>query len=321
MQFMESCAKTTCWDQVPAAYTHAAMIRIYGTVLAGLLGLLLGSFLNVCATRWPEHESVIRPSSHCRSCNRTLAWWENVPLVSWLALRGRCRSCGAWIGWRYPLLELAVAVLWALTAWQFFSAYPIPDFSNGAYTVELANGIAQMIFLLLLVALAVFDVENLWLPDRLIWPGIGLGLLLVLTRSALIAFLNQGGFEVWWRLIVLAVWFWFRGAALAAGVVLVIRWLYQMIRDQEGIGMGDVKLMAMLGGWLGIKCALLSLALGAVTGAAVALLLLAAPSARASRKNWKLTKLPFGAFICLGGVISSLWGQPIIAAYLRCAGF
>ncbi len=85
-----------------------SMIRIVGTILAGLLGLAFGSFLNVCLSRWPEGESVVKPRSHCRNCGRTLAWWENVPLVSWIALRGRCRTCKAKISWRYPLVELAV---------------------------------------------------------------------------------------------------------------------------------------------------------------------------------------------------------------------
>ncbi len=99
------------------------MIRILGTVFAALLGLAFGSFLNVCLSRWPEGESVVTPRSHCRACGRTLAWWENVPLLSWLALRGRCRTCGVWIGWRYPLVELAVGGLWASAfAWLFLGS-------------------------------------------------------------------------------------------------------------------------------------------------------------------------------------------------------
>lgn len=304
-------------------YTHSAVICVYGTVLAGLLGLLSGSFLNVCATRWPEDESVIKPRSHCRSCNRTLSWWENVPLASWLALRGRCRSCGARIGWRYPLVELAVGVLWALIASQFFSVYPVPDFSNVAYAVDLANGVAQLIFLWLLVALAVFDVENLWLPDRLIFPGICLGLVIGVTRATLSTFMANGGdFGVWKNTASHAAVDWFVGTVFAAGVVLAIRWLYQMIRDQEGIGFGDAKLMAMLGGWFcAIRLWLLALGLGIVFGALVALLLLGLPAVRASRESWKLKKLPFGAFICLGGIITALWGQSIIDVYRSWAGF
>jgi leader peptidase (prepilin peptidase)/N-methyltransferase len=304
-------------------YTHSAMICIYGTALAGLIGLLLGSFLNVCATRWPEDESVIKPPSHCRSCNRTLAWWENVPLASWLALRGRCGSCRAWIGWRYPLVELAVGVLWALIAWQFFSDHPVAEFSNVTYSVDLVSSIAQMIFMWLLVALAVFDVENLWLPDRLIWSGIGLGLVAAITRATLEAFLEQGGgFEVLKHMIASTVVSnWFPNVVFSAAVVLVIRWIYLFIRDQEGIGMGDVKLMAMLGGWFcAIRLWLLALGIGIVFGAIISLLLLASPSVRANRINWKQKKLPFGAFICLGGIVCNLWGQPIIDAYMRWAG-
>ncbi len=84
---------------------NSRMIRILGTIFAGLLGLAFGSFLNVCLSRWPAGESVIKPRSHCRNCDHTLAWWENVPLVSWLVLRGRCRNCRGWIGWRYPVVE------------------------------------------------------------------------------------------------------------------------------------------------------------------------------------------------------------------------
>ncbi len=103
------------------------MIRILGTIFAGLLGLAFGSFLNVCLSRWPAGESVVKPRSHCRQCGRTLAWWENVPLVSWLALRGRCRTCRAWIGWRYPLVELAVGIPWAIYGWRESIALLNPD--------------------------------------------------------------------------------------------------------------------------------------------------------------------------------------------------
>ncbi|HUX27485.1 MAG TPA: prepilin peptidase, partial [Terracidiphilus sp.] len=95
------------------------MIRILGTILAALTGLAFGSFLNVCLSRWPEGESIVQPRSHCRQCGHTLAWWENIPLLSWLALRGRCRNCRAWIGWRYPLVEVTLGTLWAIAVWQF----------------------------------------------------------------------------------------------------------------------------------------------------------------------------------------------------------
>src|SRR5215469_892037 len=98
------------------------MIRIFSTVFAGLLGLAFGSFLNVCLSRCPAGESIVRPASHCRNCGHVLAWWENVPLVSWAALRGHCRQCGAWIGSRYVIVEAAVGGLWAFRAFQAFPA-------------------------------------------------------------------------------------------------------------------------------------------------------------------------------------------------------
>ena len=93
------------------------MMRMLATVFAGLFGLAFGSFLNVCLSRWPHEESIVHPGSHCRQCQRTLAWWENIPVISWIALGGRCRTCRAWIGLRYPLVEISVAVLWATRNW------------------------------------------------------------------------------------------------------------------------------------------------------------------------------------------------------------
>ncbi len=268
----------------------------------------------MCASRWPDDKSIVQPRSYCPSCNRQLSWWENVPLLSWLALGGRCCTCRAWIGWRSPLVELAVAVFWAVVVGRFLCANPVPNFSDITYTINLANAIAWMIFLWLLIALAVLDAENLWLPDRLVLPGIGLGLVLTMTRASLESFLQfGGGFAVWKHMATTAAAAWFVAAVAPAAVVLVIRWIYIMIRDQEGIGFGDVKLMAMLGGWLGIKMGLVSFGIGVVTCAVFALLMLRTPSMRANPKAWAKMKLPLGSFICLGGAVCAFWGVPIVA--------
>src|ERR1035437_11155242 len=115
------------------------MIRVLGTVFAALLGLAFGSFLNVCLSRWPEGESVVKPRSHCRTCARTLAWWENVPLLSWLSLRGRCRGCGTWIGMRYPVVEAAVGALWAIQAWRLLPELLDSSLSTNFIYYELAR--------------------------------------------------------------------------------------------------------------------------------------------------------------------------------------
>jgi leader peptidase (prepilin peptidase)/N-methyltransferase len=293
------------------------MIRILGTIFAGLLGLAFGSFLNVCLSRWPEGESIVRPRSHCRYCDHTLAWWENVPLVSWLALRGRCRGCRSWIGWRYPLVELAVGVLWAITVKPLFFYFQVPVMPAFVIFSILAVVVGKMIFYWLLVALAVFDAENLWLPDWITLPGVAIGLTLHATTLC-IGLRNTVGHieprQLDWILHYLF------GILAAAALILLIRWLYWLIRRREGIGLGDAKLMAMLAAWLGLPGALLAFALGIILGALAALLLLAIPSARSDSERWSLTKLPLGTFLCIGGIISSLWGQPILAAYLRWSG-
>lgn len=291
------------------------MIRIFGTVLAGLLGLACGSFLNVCLSRWPAGESVVKPRSHCRSCGRTLAWWENVPLASWLALRGRCRTCGARIAWRYPMVELAVGGLWAIVAWQFTA----PSFENQFLLANPVAGLVaaagKLIFCWLLVALALLDMEHLWLPDWLTFPGIVLGLIVNLIQIAAVpgSLVVKGG-------PISGVVYLVLSAVAAAGLVLLIRGVYWLVRRREGIGLGDAKLMAMLGAWLGLPGALLAFAIGVGLGAVTALVLLAVPAARRGPQTWALTKLPLGTFLCVGGIASGLWGQQILAAYLRWSG-
>jgi leader peptidase (prepilin peptidase) / N-methyltransferase len=283
------------------------MVRIFATVIAGLLGLAFGSFLNVCLSRWPEGESVVMPRSHCRHCVHTLAWWENLPLVSWLAMRGRCRRCRTFIGWRYPLVETAIGALWATVSWRAFK-----ELSN--INFEFAAG--MMFFYFVLVALAALDAEHLWLPNIVTLPSavIGIALFLLISYQNNITFddtptpLRDAGI----RLL---------GALAAAALILFIRWTYWLIRRREGIGMGDAKLMALLAAWLGLPGALLAFAIGVVMGALVALAILIIPRNRTTTHPWATMKLPLGTFLCLGGIVSSLWGSNLIAAYIWYAGF
>jgi len=298
------------------------MIRILGTIFAGLLGLAFGSFLNVCLSRWPAGESVVKPRSHCRQCNRTLAWWENVPLISWLALRGRCRTCHSWISWRYPLVELTVGLLWASQVWKYLSVWSQEDLLTYylPYLIRHPERLGYMvgwaIFLWLLVALSVLDAENLWLPDWLTLPGILLGFICTVIRTRFLFEMEHANPPL--RLGMLECIF---SILAAAALILLIRWVYWLIRRREGIGLGDAKLMALLAAWLGLPGALLSFGLGVVLGALVAVILLVIPSARRGSERWAMSKLPLGTFLCIGGIISSLWGQPIFNAYLRWAGF
>jgi leader peptidase (prepilin peptidase)/N-methyltransferase len=296
------------------------MIRILGTIFAGLLGLAFGSFLNVCLSRWPAGESIVRPRSHCRHCNRTLAWWENVPLLSWLALRGRCRTCHAWIGWRYPLVELAVGALWALIGWSFFSQFQVVDVtlgpSLGLPQLGLIPAIATMIFLWMMVGIAVMDAEYFWIADAAILPGIALGFAFPIFIESLLRTPLRWQSPFWIHIGERLL-----ATLAAAAFILLIRWVYWLVRRREGIGLGDAKLMALLAAWLGLPGALLSFVLGVVLGTLVAIVLLIIPSARRESETWVLSKLPLGTFLCIGGIVSSLWGQPILNTYLRWAGF
>ena len=283
------------------------MFRTLATIFAALLGLAFGSFLNVCLSRWPEGESVVKPRSHCRTCNRTLVWWENIPVLSWLALGGRCRTCNAEIHWRYPLVEASVGVLWGYCAWSSIPVLPNPQTTISFSAGYLLEHFALYPLTWLLVAFAALDAEYLWLPDFLTLPGIAAGLLLTLCLEllehpvALSPLLTGLGSRVL--------------AILAAGLlILVIRWIYWLFRRQEGIGLGDAKLMAVLAAWLGLPGALLSFFVGVIIGALVAVPLVLT-------KRTAGAKLPLGTFLCVGGIVTAFWGQPILDAYLTWSGF
>ncbi len=325
------------------------MIPALVTVFAGLLGLAFGSFLNVCASRWPREERAVKGRSHCLSCGQTLKWWENIPLASWLALKGRCRTCKALIGWRYPLVELAVGALWAFAAWRVLAGAADAALPMSVLAYQLSVVAGLMLVLWLLVALAVLDAENLWLPDRLVWPGIILGILATFLWLATASKLSETYFDsihmsalpmtpsmdsvmrlgyfleavsfpgignTFVGLLVLIA-----GPIVAAASILLLRWLYWIVRRREGLGLGDAKLMAMLAAWLGLDGALLAFSIGCVLGALTALALLALPQSRVSGLNWAQKKLPFGTFLCLGAIVSLFWGGQLIALYEHWAGF
>jgi leader peptidase (prepilin peptidase)/N-methyltransferase len=299
------------------------MFSFPATILAGLLGLAFGSFLNVCLTRWPAGESVVKPRSHCRACERTLAWWENIPLVSWLALRGRCRTCGTAISIRYPMVELAVGALWATTVFQtihhFQNAqaglpYPIASFS-ALYLLQSATTIgAKMLLIWLLVGLAALDAERFWLPDIVTVPAILLGVAVSTFRGDSLFESPNPSAPILLRLLNLAF-----AILVAAGIILLIRWIYWLIRRREGIGLGDAKLMALLAAWLGLPGALLSFVMGVVLGALAGVAILGMPKLRHA-KSPGLTRLPLGTFLCIGGIAATLWGPQILAGYLRWSG-
>ncbi len=230
------------------------------------------------------------------------------------------------IGWRYPLVELAVGVLWAHAAWQW-----VPGFLEvGDPTVLLilyaVNLVGAMVFSWLMVALAMLDAEDYWLPNWITLPGITVGFLVVIAKSILdtLSPFHDFVYGTELKMVTEEAGYAARNCVLgilaAAGLILLIRWVYWLVRRREGIGLGDAKLMALLAAWLGLPGALLAFALGVLLGAAVAVIQLAASSKHSEAAQWSLGKLPLGTFLCIGGIISSLWGQQILTAYFKFAG-
>lgn len=304
-------------------------MRMLGAILAGLFGLAFGSFLNVCLTRWTVGESVVHPRSHCRNCQRTLAWWENVPLASYVFLRGRCRTCGVQIGFRYPLVELAVGLTWAIAAWQELPALYLPGWTRISIFDAVVFGLVKMMLCYLLIGLAVLDAEHLWLPDWYTLGGAALGLPLSLGRFGV--HLIWHNLPLHWTLesglashrahLYDAFLLWLFGILLIPAAILSVRWIYRKLRGREGIGLGDVKLMLLLAVWIGFSRTLLALVLAIFLALAVAIMILIRPSRRKDFGSWATTRLPFGTFLSIGGIISALWGADILHAYLSLAGF
>jgi len=246
-------------------------------VYAGLVGLIVGSYLNVVVHRLPRHLSTVVPRSRCPHCGAPIRARDNLPVVSWLLLGGRCRDCAAPISARYPAIELLTGALFAGTVLRF-GASP--------------TAVAAAIYCAALVALAAIDVEHFLLPDRITLPGIALGL----AAQPLVA----------WGVLPDAI----QGALFGAGILLVMAGLWELLRGVEGMGLGDVKMLAMIGAFLGIHGVVVTLVIASLTGSIVGIALLARGSIELQGK------LPFGLFLAAGGAVALFAGEPLARAYL-----
>jgi leader peptidase (prepilin peptidase)/N-methyltransferase len=252
-------------------------------ILAFLFGLLIGSFLNVCIYRWPRDLSVVRPRSHCPACEKTIAWYDNIPLASFALLGGRCRSCRARIPLRYPVVEAATAILFC--------------YFVGTLGTTLAAA-KMCVFAAALVALIFSDLEERILPDELTLGGALAGLAFSLA-------VPMRGDLVGWMLGLDGVAASLAGSALGAilpaACLWGAGWLYQKVRHREGLGLGDVKLVVMAGSFLGLYGALLTLLWGSIAGAVLGYAYI-----RATHKDAATYELPFGAFLGAAAVLVAI---------------
>lgn len=257
--------------------------------LAGVGGLVFGSFLNVVVHRVPRQESIVHPGSRCPSCAHELSAADNIPVVSWLLLKGRCRYCRARISARYPAGELLTAAVWMIAVLRRDQLVPPGTASGGDWQL-----LAFMPFLWVLVALSLIDLEHKILPNKIVYPSVLIGLPLLAITAAL-----GPGLDPWLRALL--------GGLAGAGGFLVVALI-----SPAGMGMGDVKLAGLIGMFLGylgwgrlVIAFFAAFAIGAVAGIVLMI------AGKAGRK----TAIPFGPFLALGAVISALAGETLLDLY------
>jgi leader peptidase (prepilin peptidase)/N-methyltransferase len=244
--------------------------------IATAFGAIVGSFLNVCVYRLPLGKSVVWPASSCTKCQRELLWYENVPIVSWMALRGRCRTCATPISVQYPIVEAITAAMFGLGWWYYGPG------------VLLAS---RLVFGCALVVLFAVDLEHQLLPNAITLPGIVVGF-------AFSLFTEPG-----WQASLI-------GILAGGGVLYAIAEIYYRVRHEEGLGMGDVKMLAMIGAFLGWRLMVLTLVLASFSGSIIGVLLIA------TRRGGMKYALPFGTFLALGALAAASVGPALLDWYL-----
>ncbi len=258
--------------------------------VALFFGLIIGSFLNVCIHRWPRGRSVVRPRSHCVRCRKTIAWYDNIPIVSYVILGGQCRHCGRHISVRYPLVELITGLLF------FYFVFTMGP---------TAAALKMCFFSAMLIALVFSDLEKRILPDELTLGGAIAGLVFAvfvpvpdITAQALLWMFGLNVTGIGQSVAEAAL-----GSLLPAFFLWGGGWLYEKIRHREGLGLGDVKLIVMVGAFLGLRGALLTLILGSVAGS-----ILGYGYIKATRRDASTYELPFGTFLGFAGLAVAVAG-------------
>jgi leader peptidase (prepilin peptidase) / N-methyltransferase len=252
-------------------------VTLVPLAIIGILGLMLGSFFNVCIARLPQGESIVSPPSHCPKCQTPIRWYDNLPVVSYVLLGAKCRACRAPISLRYPIVEVVTALAFVAQAAMFLDQ-----------PVLLAS---RLVFTSILIVLFGTDMDTQRLPDVITLPAIIVGVIFS-------AFAPPG-------LVASLI-----GAALGAAILQAVRWLWRRLRGVEGMGFGDVKMLAAIGAFLGWRQVWVVLFLASLTGAIVGV------AVSLGRGRSMQTRLPFGTFLALAAYAASLFGERLLAWYL-----
>ena len=271
-------------------------------IIAGVFGAIIGSFLNVVIHRLPLEESIVFPHSRCPACGAAIAFYDNIPILSYLVLRGRCRGCEVRISPRYFFVELLTALLFVLVTWRVgFDAVLLFD----------------LVFVSALVALIFIDAEHMLLPNAITYPGIAFALvarvaipyLSTTTRLDDLDGLMHGmlhGMPVWAASLVGAV----IGGLIGGGSLWLMGWTWEKLRGIEAMGLGDVKMMFMVGAFLGWRLTILTLFLGVLSGSIIGIVLMLR-----QRNRTMQMLLPFGVFLGIGAITALLVGTRIVEWY------
>jgi len=270
----------------------ASLLTFY--LLLFFVGASIGSFLNVCIARWPKEESVVRPRSRCPRCGASIGWFDNIPVLSWLALRAKCRSCGQAISPIYPLVEATTGIIWVAAAWTFAS--PV-------VAVRVA------VFATILFGVAVTDAKHYLIPDGFTLSGLLFGAAASVAGGLLG---SQGPFAEPMDALF--------GACVGAGAITIIGWLGEVALKKEAMGFGDSTLMAMAGVALGPGRALLTIFVAAFLAAVVFLVAVYPVVWVRSRRQggeFRVPLVPFGVFLSPAALLTLLWGDTLIGWYLQ----
>jgi leader peptidase (prepilin peptidase)/N-methyltransferase len=265
-------------------------------LVAALFGLLIGSFLNVCIYRMPRDLSVVKPRSFCPECNQTIAWFDNIPLVSYAMLAGRCRRCGHRISARYPVVELLTAVVFFAAFWFLGTKLAAAKFA---------------VFGAIMIALVFSDLEERILPDEFTLGGTALGVIFaafVPVSGGILLLIFYSSKQQWLVSICDSV----MAAAICSGALWAVRAMYEKVRKREGLGLGDVKMGAMIGAFLGIQGALLTLLVGSLLGVVVGL-----GYTWFTGKDASTYELPFGSFLGVSALAVGFFSEVIFNWYNR----